>query len=358
MKGIAMTCIYYKNRDDLTYQNQEHIFPAALHGIKKLPKGYVSTEANNYFSKMENEMIHGSLVFFYRSIFGPTRRKGKKKKDQTKVVQIMKESEDPTKVILGYMEEGTPVLIPQLYLKEPIGELHFPRTDLNEFQKLVEQFLSTLQMDDVQIHLKNSKDIEGHDVIVGFANKVLYFGVNPDYVISDNEKKTIKNKAKKVFQDNKDLLLSKDFHEGNNRVQAYYHLCESIDTYRVFGKIAFNVLAEIKGQDYALDDAFDSFREWVMGKDDPDYSNFIPVVDSSMEFKKLVPYSSHWCVFLNIGGDLCAVVSLYNSIERKIVLAKGRGKDFPMIDGMICDWRNGKEYRLIDYINQICIVSE
>ena len=117
-------------------------------------------------------------------------------------------------------------------------------------------------------------------------------------------------------------------------------------------------MAEIKGQDYALDDAFDSFREWVMGKDDPDYSNFIPVVDSSMEFKKLVPYSSHWCVFLNIGGDLCAVVSLYNSIERKIVLAKGRGKDFPMIDGMICDWRNGKEYRLIDYINQICIVSE
>lgn len=353
-----MTCIYYKNRDNLTYLNQEHIFPAALHGIKKLSKGYVSIEANNYFSKMENEMIHGSLVFFYRSIFGPTRRKGKKKKDQTKVVQFMKDNEDLEKVMLGYMEIGTPLSIPQLFLKRDMGEFRFPLENLTEIPNIVEQFLVALQKDDTRVYVRKSDNIEGHDVIVGFANKALYFGVNPDYVISDNEKKTIKNKAKKVFQDNKDRLLSKDFHEGNNRVQAYYHLCESIDTYRVFGKIAFNVLAEIKGQDYALDDAFDSFREWVMGKDDPEYSNFIPNLNKSIKFMRLVPYSSHWCIFLNIHGDLCAVVSLYNSIERKIVLAQGRGKDFPMIDGMICDWRNGKEYRLIDYINQICIAPE
>ena len=351
-------CIYYKSRNDLTYQNQEHIFPAALHGIKKLPKGYVSTEANNYFSKMENEMLHGSLVFLYRSIFGPTRRRGKKKKEQTKVVQFIKDNKDPEKVMLGHMEVGTPLSIPQLFLKSDMGEFRFPLEDINEFQNIIEQFFIALQKDDTRVYFRKSDNIEGHDVIVGFANKAIYFGSNPEKVISDNEKKMILNRAQKVIQDNRELFLSKKLHQESNKVQVNYNLCESTDTYRVFGKIAFNVLAEIKGQDYVLEDAFDSFREWVMGKDDPEYSNFLPNLNKSIKFMRLVPDLSHWCVFLNICGDLCAVVSLYNSIERKIVLAKGRGKDFPMIDGMICDWQNGHEYRLIDYINEICITSE
>ena len=31
--------------------------------------------------------------------------------------------------------------------------------------------------------------------------------------------------------------------------------------YRVFGKIAFNVLSDIKGKDYVLDSDFDKFRK-------------------------------------------------------------------------------------------------
>ena len=42
-------CIYYNNKDTLTYQGQEQIFPASIGGIEKLPLGYVSDQANNYF---------------------------------------------------------------------------------------------------------------------------------------------------------------------------------------------------------------------------------------------------------------------------------------------------------------------
>ena len=41
-------CIYYKQRNDITFKGQEHIFPADLGGIGKLPEDYVSYEANSY----------------------------------------------------------------------------------------------------------------------------------------------------------------------------------------------------------------------------------------------------------------------------------------------------------------------
>ena len=50
--------------------------------------------------------------------------------------------------------------------------------------------------------------------------------------------------------------------------------------YRVFGKIAFNVLSDIKGKDYVLDSDFDKFRNWLMGDEDKDYAGFLPEFES------------------------------------------------------------------------------
>lgn len=49
-------------------------------------------------------------------------------------------------------------------------------------------------------------------------------------------------------------------------MQTDHHLSESIDTTRVFAKIAFNVLTEIKGRNYALEDAFDPFKDGLWGR--------------------------------------------------------------------------------------------
>ena len=34
-------------------------------------------------------------------------------------------------------------------------------------------------------------------------------------------------------------------------------------------------------------------------------------------------------------------------------IAKGRGIDFNFADGMICDWKNEREYRLLGYISHM-----
>ena len=39
--------------------------------------------------------------------------------------------------------------------------------------------------------------------------------------------------------------------------------------------------------------------------------------------------------------------------EYDMNIAKGRGIDFNFADGMICDWKNEREYRLLGYISHM-----
>ena len=59
-------CIYLKTSPTLTYKSQEHIFPAGIGGTSKLPKGYVSDQANAYFSRLEAAFMRGSFVSLVR----------------------------------------------------------------------------------------------------------------------------------------------------------------------------------------------------------------------------------------------------------------------------------------------------
>lgn len=51
-------CIYLKKMlPDVTFNKAEHIIPAGIGGIKTLPKGLVSDEANELFSKLELDFM-------------------------------------------------------------------------------------------------------------------------------------------------------------------------------------------------------------------------------------------------------------------------------------------------------------
>lgn len=70
-------CIYFKNQNNIMFKGREHIFPAGLGGIQTLPEGYVSKEANDYFSKLEDHLMHYSLISTTRMMVGPPKRKDK-----------------------------------------------------------------------------------------------------------------------------------------------------------------------------------------------------------------------------------------------------------------------------------------
>lgn len=65
---------------------------------------------------------------------------------------------------------------------------------------------------------------------------------------------------------------------SEGKVTDGYQLRETMDDYCVYGKITFNVLADIKGKESVLDSDFDKYREWLIGKEDSDYDNFLPLL--------------------------------------------------------------------------------
>jgi hypothetical protein len=68
-------CIYLKGTEPvLSFNSQEHIFPAGIGGIQMLPKGYVSDQFNNSFSKIELDFMRNSLIALPRQFYGPGKR--------------------------------------------------------------------------------------------------------------------------------------------------------------------------------------------------------------------------------------------------------------------------------------------
>lgn len=344
MCGVLMKCIYYKDKEGLGWKGQEHIFPASLGGIKKLPADYVSKDANDYFSKLENHLTHSSLILIHRSLFGPSKRKDKK--EGKRIIMVMKNQnkDDSSKIELGYIREGTPYPITQVYIKN--DHMTFtvsPDGGIEELTSFVDKLKSGVK----QIIRKKSDLINGKDVIIGYSQKTFYAGINPENNISDDVLRTFMEKVVEIYKPDYEMKHS----EG--QVTSGYQLSETMNDYRVYGKIAFNVLADIKGKEYILDSDFDKYREWLMGKENPDYDSFLPSLEKMESIEKIFPEQSHWCIFINVQGDLCAVVGLYSTFKRFMVVAKGRGSDISIVDGMICDWKNDKEYRLIDFISHM-----
>lgn len=68
-------CIYLTEAsENLKYNSEEHIIPAGLGGMQKLPKGYVSDKINNMFSKYELKAMRNSLLTGNRMKHGPGKR--------------------------------------------------------------------------------------------------------------------------------------------------------------------------------------------------------------------------------------------------------------------------------------------
>lgn len=104
-------CIYTKENDtEAHFRNQEHIIPACIGGMQKLPKGYVSDEVNTLFSALELKLARNSPITLPRMFIGPGKRGShnpKRRGGASKIVSVMKSNENGI-YSLGYIRMGTP----------------------------------------------------------------------------------------------------------------------------------------------------------------------------------------------------------------------------------------------------------
>ena len=125
------------------------------------------------------------------------------------------------------------------------------------------------------------------------------------------------------------------------------------DISRVYGKIAFNVLAKLKGQEFVLDSIFDSFVSAInTGKEIGKYVSW-PETEVSGELKDFLHFGNdeHFVFIKHEDNELQGVVNLYGNKGSVMVrFCDEFRRDFESC-GYICDWMNKKEWLLEDYLN-------
>lgn len=324
-------CIYYNNKENLTYNGQEHIFPASIGGIEKLPLGYVSDQANHYFSRLEQELSKSSIVSLSRNIFGPGKR-GTNKLGEVNVC-IMKNNNE--EYALGYIFKGKPYTIPHINVNITTGKVNLS-LDKKEGSQYLNIFLQKLESFNEKFVYIENNDIPQDEILIGyFQNKYFIASAYKKIQISE-----IKNLINMFLQS-----ISKDakFENTKSQVCVRNTMTISKDSAKVFAKIAFNVLAKYKGKEYILNSAFDDMRKWIIGEKDLSI-NLFPNRNNNLNFL-ISELTGHYCIISDINGYICAEVSIYGW-KYDFKLGKNPGEKFIIPFGILCDSQNKKEYTL------------
>lgn len=338
-------CIYLGNEENLTYKKQEHVFPAGLGGKQMLAHGIVSDQANELFSPLELKLMRHSLISFERMMYGPGKR-GSLSPAKASRSAVNVGLQDNGKPILCYTAAGKPYNIPQFHRHKQEVTISIPNEHTDNAKQILTFLMSLKDFPEKYTFLK-SDYIQINDILIG-----LFEGT---YYVATHSEQPTKSYIQKEIQNLLANFKMQKLKSGEHHAKQSHRLIENPEIARMYAKIAINTLALRKGSDYASHPNFSDIRKWILtGESSRDYF-FLPQiqVEPSDDIMKMIPDKSHWCVFVCNNGKLDAIVCLYNRYIRRFTLGKlPDGKNF-LLDGYICDWKNEREYSVMQFIDMI-----
>lgn len=267
-------CVYLFDREKkLTYKKQEHIISAGIGGIRTLPKGYVSDQANELFSKYELKCLRYSPLLIERARYGPGKR-GSFNINSIDVPDVL--SLEPwTEGIkhsyicpLGFLFKNNAYIIPQIVIvmsnSKDLEVIYLRSTyqaagNINEFDFhfRMQEFLSSSS--------RNYKNIEvPYDTnliftCIGLYKKNWYIcSTQPDFNI---DLLTTQILDKKPFSGS-----LTDYLGSPKPIFRYRRVIDFADMVPIFihAKNCFNSLILFKGCDFAKQNIFNKFRQCVL----------------------------------------------------------------------------------------------
>ncbi len=348
-------CIYLGDKIGLHYVNQEHIFPAGIGGIAKLPNGFVSDEFNKMISALELDLMRNSLLSIPRHFEGPGKRgKLAEKFHSPSKVSVIKNLKDNTHS-LGYTIKGKPYEIAQISLNSDTGEttLSFPNDQSADFESKIKDFHECSK----QIDRDKTIELDGSML----PENIILFGITKQK--NGTLKSFIAKNNLNQFQLNAEMIerIAEDYCTQSKEpslvkyhAQVHAKATLSEDHFRIFAKIAINFIASIKGCDFIKTDRFKPVVNWVTNGGENKYARLIPEINLFGTDALNFPVSSHYAIVSKVHDRLIAYVSLYSSLT--IFLDFGFIMNEPFSDkGLICDWKNRKEYSLLEYISTLVV---
>ncbi|MEJ8767823.1 hypothetical protein WKU33_18600 [Oceanobacillus sp. HCA-5259] len=358
-------CIYTKQpHDDAELKSGDHVILAAIGGQRKLPKSYVSHEANNYFSRLEKHFTRDSIISLVRQFEGPGKR-GKlniKKASKSKVnVMVSQHPDDESsyKYSLGYLELGKPYAINQFIF-------NLDDTNKNNILTSLNPILIKADDDPQQVLLsfiESVKKMENYILILdeNMPENLALFGELENkwfLAINSNAKESLALDFIKHIQQSKSVTVN-DSNKSSSQVSTHQSISFDFDiTSRVIAKMVFNFLALEKGQEFILNSRFDSIRNWIYTGEGE--NNFVSIMESDNMMKKrfgtLYPDRSHYIFITQIDRELVGLIGFYGStFSFSVKLTDLVPGEILLNDvcGLICDWKNRKEYSLMEYVLQL-----
>lgn len=335
-------CIYInKTEPEVTFLSEEHIFPAGIGGIQKLPMEYVSHESNNSFSKMELQFMRNSFIALPRQFFGPGKRGSLNLNKATQGnVSLIKTSHN--EFSLGFLSLGNPYSIPQVRINIK-GTCHFISDGSNIIDQVKEtsQFINNLSKYNGKYILIKDKEIKNNEFILGIHDGRWYLA------LSNNDIESEVNKyVQELIKENQFKNVTPFFKKEQPKIKQTIIIDDNF--YRVCAKILFNYLAFVKGQEFVLQKNFDPIRNWILngGK-----NSFAELAKKDLQIP--FPEQAHKLIITKRGKELIGYISFYgDGFETSVTLCKDLDGFFD-VEGFICDWKNRQEFRFIDYINSL-----
>jgi hypothetical protein len=339
-------CIYLLDKQDLHYDSADHIIPAGLGGIKKLPLEYVSREFNILSSKFEKSLMRTSIISMPRQILGPGKRGSLNPNKATKSsISVFRQHPDNDSFSLGYIQVGKPFEIPHIVLNSETGAFtvglnkESTEIELEVFKQQLTEF------DNLRIKMIKFQDLDTNTFLIGIKSNI---EDNFDCFIAskDGETHPFNNKA---LEEIAEMINDKSTFSGSIKYKVKTHQNAFIgdDYYKCCAKIGFNCLAHLKGQDFVLRNDFNTLRNWIVNGGENNFVSISPNHDNVIQ--KMFPEDSHQVIITKIENTLIADICFYNHFHNLIRLADNFFEPFHL-DGFICDWKGKKEFSYFEYM--------
>lgn len=367
-----MNICIYSNKDDstTTFNSAEHIIPKSIGGIRCLPKGWVSDEVNNGFSRLELGFSRENPIVAIQRMFAPDMGR-KKHKNREKVCVFS--YHDNSQKSLGYMRNTKPFPLQQVVFSNLTGEsvekemrigiILSPSMEYTH-EELFREFWESLKHYNGSPCCIKDKTIPQNTYLLGKQDNKWFLGVS-DKENAESIKPLILQAVQKISASEPDKVLNEnnDMQTSSSQVTASYSIeFNYMDCFRVYAKIAFNSLAYLRGQDYVLLPEFDNIRNSILtGRNISEYvcisegENAVKPIVNKFPEKLTFGEQFHSIVFLRKGTCLYGIIALFGLDNPVMVKLSDNAPLFELnFDIYICDWQNQKDYKLIDCVLKIC----
>lgn len=352
------TCIYlFDTGRKLTYQKQEHVISAGLGGKCKLPKGYVSDQANELFSKFELKYLRYSPLAIARMHYGPGKRGSLNLNsieipDVFSLLPVSKDDSENYICPLGFIFQGKTYILPQVIAVFDSNQSHFDviylRAEYSAPGNLSQEiFLSNLH----DFLLSTNRNYKLIDVPYNTNRLFICIGCYKKswYICNTLPNQDIEYWARKITNKRPLSQIPLEYFGDSTKPSTFRYrrsieLKNLVPTF-IHAKNCFNSLALFKGYQFAQQKIFDHFRHCIINNSNWDtvlMPSYKLTHDMALWIRQHICNHEHIVVIYAENTEIMAFSVLYGK-EYALFKVGTEYEGKPFSYAVICDFEKAKE---------------